>query len=125
MESATVVMRRAAAYHGFSASSAAASSVRYAFSTEAISAAVSVSVSWSGIDGGSTSSSGFSDTHRHLRAVLNISPASTRWFLTVFGDRPAAIFWPAYRSNSSGDRESRSRSKWPSVGRRCSRIVQP
>ena len=54
--------------------------------------AVSVSVSASGIGGGSTSSSGFSDTHRHRRAVLNISPASTRWLRTVFGERPVASF---------------------------------
>jgi len=37
-----------------------------------------VSVSWSGIEGGSTSSSGSSDTHRHRLAAQNIGPASTR-----------------------------------------------
>lgn len=58
VDRATVVMRRAAAYQGFSASSAASSSTLYAFNTDAISAAVSVSVSASCIDGGSPSSSG-------------------------------------------------------------------
>jgi hypothetical protein len=43
----------------------------------AIVAASIVSVSASRTVGFSTRSSGFSDTHRHRRAVLNIRPSST------------------------------------------------
>ena len=61
--------------------------------------------------GFSTRSSGFSLTHRHRRAILNIRPARTRWFLTVFGESPAAILPAAYRSKASGDCDSLPRSR--------------
>jgi hypothetical protein len=118
VDSASVVIRRLAAYQWRFSSSARDSSSRYALSTAATDAASSVSVSRSRIDGRSTRSSGFLETHLQRRAVLNINPTRTRWFRTVLGESPAASFVAAYRSNASGRRESVTRSWWSNSGRR-------
>ena len=91
VESATTVILRAVANQNRSSSSAAASSVPVGGDQVADRLRVHrLRLDHPSAGGFSTRSSGFSDTHRHRLAVLNISPARTRWFRTVFGESPSA-----------------------------------